>query len=300
MSFTASDVKSLRERTGCGMMECKKALTESNGDMDKAIAYLREKGLAAAAKKAGRIAAEGVVFSKSENDKGVIVEINSETDFVAKNQQFTEFVEVVANTILENCPASVDELLKLKAYNLDILVEELLREKILTIGENISIRRFVCETGKTVSYIHGQGTHAVLVKFEASSINDNDSFVSLGKDIAMHIAACNPRYLAREQVSQEEIDKEKEILMAQAINEGKPANIAEKMVEGRIKKFYKEFCLLEQDFVKNPDYTVSKYIDEQSKSIGELKLISFVRYEVGEGIEKKDSNFADEVAKLIK
>jgi len=302
MSFTAQDVKNLRERTGCGMMECKKALSESNGEVDKAIEYLREKGLAAAAKKAGRIAAEGIVYSTVAGNKGVIVEINSETDFVAKNDQFKEFVSTVAKTIIENNPKDVGTLKTLKASDSDMTIDELLREKILTIGENIKIRRFVVEEGSVVSYIHGGGTHAVLVKFNADdSISAKDEFITLGKDIAMHITASNPQYLKESEVCSEVLEKEKEILTSQAMNEGKPAEIAEKMVIGRIKKFLKEICLLEQPFVKDQDVTVAKYVENKGKELGgNIEIAKFIRYEIGEGIEKKEDNFADEVAKMVK
>lgn len=302
MSFSAKDVKSLRERTGCGMMECKKALTEADGDMDKAIEFLREKGLAAAAKKAGRIAAEGIVYATVIDNKGVIVEINSETDFVAKNDQFKDFVKTVAETILKNNPKNIDELKALTADGMNMTVEELLREKILTIGENIQIRRFVVENGDVASYIHSGGTHAVLVKFNVDQkLKDKQEFINLGKDIAMHITACNPQYLKQEEVPKDTLDKEKEILTAQAMNEGKPAQIAEKMVVGRIKKFLKEICLLEQPFVKDQDNTVAKYVENVGKELGgNIEIVKFVRYEIGEGIEKKEDNFADEVAKMVK
>lgn len=302
MAFTAKDVKDLRERTGCGMMDCKKALTETDGDMDKAIEILREKGLAAAAKKAGRIAAEGIVVSVVDNDKkvGVVLEVNSETDFVAKNDSFVAFVNSVAKTIINENPADVDALMGIKMADSEMTVEEALRDKILTIGENMKIRRFVRLEGDLVSYVHGGGRIGVMVKFD-TDVADKEGFEDYGKDIAMQIAAAVPQYLNKEEVPSEIIDKEKEILTAQAINEGKPANIAEKMVNGRISKFYKEVCLVEQVFVKDSDKTITKYTEEVAKELGgSIAITGFVRFEKGEGLEKRDDNFADEVANMVK
>ncbi len=303
MAFTASDVKNLRERTGCGMMDCKKALTESNGDFDKAVEYLREKGLAAATKKAGRVAAEGMVYSTvdKENKIGVVIEVNSETDFVAKNEQFRTFVADVAKVVADTNPATVEELLTKTMANGDT-VEAGLQEKILVIGENLKIRRFVRYEGECVSYIHAGGTHGVLVKFETSEeIFAKPEFDAYGKDVAMQIAAVNPTYLSREEVAPEVLEKEKEILMQQAINEGKPANIAEKMVSGRISKFYKENCLLEQAFVKDDKQSISDYTNATAKALGgDIKVVAFTRFEKGEGIEKKEDDFAAEVASMTK
>lgn len=303
MAFTASDVKNLRERTGCGMMDCKKALTESNGDMEKAVEYLREKGLAAATKKAGRIAADGMVYAvvDKENKIGVVVEVNSETDFVAKNEQFRAFVAETADVIAKANPATVEDLLKEKMANGDT-VEAALQEKILVIGENLKIRRFVRYEGECVAYIHAGGTHGVLVKFETSDeVFAKPEFEVYGKDVAMQIAAVNPSFLCKEDVDTQTLEKEKEILMQQAINEGKPAAIAEKMVMGRISKYYKENCLLEQAFVKDDKQSISDYTKETAKALGgDIKVVAFTRFEKGEGIEKKEDDFAAEVASMTK
>lgn len=304
MAFTAKDVQALRQSTGCGMMDCKKALTEANGDMDKAVELLREKGLAAAAKKSGRIAAEGLVVAKVCNDRkiGAMIEVNSETDFVAKNEGFVSFVETCVDTVLDKDPADVDALLECKPAGSEETVADMLREKILTIGENLKIRRFVREEGALVSYIHGGGRIGVLVKFNVTGTpSDAAAFEAMGKDVAMQIAAINPSYVRREDVPAQEVEKEKEILTVQAMNEGKPANIAEKMVVGRINKFYKEICLLEQPFVKDGDITVQKYVENTAKELGcGIEVVSFARYEKGEGLEKREDNFADEVANMVK
>lgn len=301
-SFTAQDVQALRQRTGVGMMDCKKALTEAEGDTDKAIEILREKGLAAAAKKSGRIAAEGLVTSIIDEDKkiGVVLEVNSETDFVAKNKDFIEFVDTLAKTILEENPADVEALSALNLLGSDMSVEEALREKILTIGENIKIRRFVRLEGDLASYVHGEGKIGVMVKFD-TDVADKDGFTSYGKDVAMQIAAAYPHYVNKEEVPSEQLEKEKEILKAQAINEGKPENIAEKIVFGRINKYYKEICLLEQAFVKDNDISVAQYTENTAKTLGgNISVVEFVRFEKGEGLEKREDNFADEVAGMIK
>ena len=302
MAFTAKDVSALRERTGCGMMDCKKALTASDGDMEKAIEFLREKGLAAAAKKAGRIAAEGVVYAIVDEAKkvGVVIEVNSETDFVAKNEQFMTFVDTCAKTVIAENPADVDALLNCIAVGGTETIADLLREKILTIGENMKIRRFARFEGDVVTYVHGGGRIGVMVKFD-TDVADNATFKTLAKDIAMQVAASNPSYLNKESVPAETVAHEKEILTAQAINEGKPANIAEKMVMGRIGKFYKEVCLVEQPFIKDGDINVQKHIDAVAKEIGgSIKVVEFVRFEKGEGLEKREDNFADEVASMVK
>ena len=303
MAFTASDVKNLRERTGCGMMDCKKALTESNGDFEKAIEYLREKGLAAATKKAGRIAAEGMVFATVDKEAkvGVAIEVNSETDFVAKNEQFRAFVADLAKIVAETNPATVEELMT-KTMEDGNTVEAGLQEKILVIGENIKIRRFVRYEGPCVAYIHAGGTHGVLVKFETSDeVFAKAEFDAYGKDVAMQVAAANPTYLCREDVAPEVLDKEKEILMQQAINEGKPANIAEKMVMGRIAKFYKENCLLDQAFVKDDKQSITDYTKATAKELGgDITVVAFTRFEKGEGLEKKEDNFAAEIASMTK
>jgi elongation factor Ts len=304
MAFTAKDVQALRERTGCGMMDCKKVLVESDGDMDKAVEFLREKGLAAASKKAGRIAAEGLVdaFVDESTKIGVIVEVNSETDFVAKNVEFQALVKTCGVTIAKTNPADVDALLETKADGTDMTIADLVREKILTIGENIKVRRFVRMQGPISTYVHGGGRIGVMVSFDTTDeIAATAGFKELAKDIALQIAAQNAVYLDKASVPSGELEKEKEILMAQAINEGKPANIAEKMVVGRMGKFYKDFCLLEQFFIKNEDVTVSKHIDEKVKELGgAISIKAFVRYEKGEGLQKKEEDFASEVASMIK
>lgn len=306
MAFTAKDVATLRERTNCGMMDCKKALTASDGDMDKAIEFLREKGLAAAIKKAGRIAAEGVVLSTVDEAKklGVVIEVNAETDFVAKNDTFNSFVAECANIVLNQRPADVDALLACVGAD-GLTVEQMVQEKVLTIGENIKIRRFICMEGDLVSYVHGGGKIGVMVKFE-TDVADKPEFKEYAKDVAMQIAAINPTYLKKEDVPAEAVAKEKEILVIQAQedpkNAGKPTQVLEKMVEGRLnKKFYQDACLLEQPFVKDGNITVSQYTKDTAKKLGgSIEVVTFVRYEKGEGIEKKQDNFADEVASMMK
>lgn len=306
MAFTAKDVQSLREKTGVGMMECKKALSASDGDMDKAIELLREKGLAAAAKKSGRIAAEGVVLATVDEATkvGVVIEVNSETDFVAKNEKFMEFVESCAKTVAAKKPADVDALLKLPAVGLNMTVEEELRDKILTIGENMKIRRFAYAEGTVCTYVHGGGRIGVMVSFD-TDLAGKAEFQDYAKDIAMQIAAINPLYLDETAVPTEVIEKEKEILTVQIANDeklkNKPAQIIAKMVEGRVGKYYKENCLVDQQFVKNGDITVAQYTAETAKNLGgSIKITGFVRYEKGEGLEKREDNFADEVAGMIK
>lgn len=301
-AFTAKDVQSLREKTGCGMMDCKKALTEAEGSMDKAVELLREKGLAAASKKAGRIAADGMVHAIVDGGVGVIVEVNSETDFVAKNADFQEFVDTVAKTVAAQNPGSVEELAAMKLSGSSMTVEEALRDKILVIGENLKIRRFVRYEGVVSAYIHGGGRIGVMARFDTDAGTAGKAeFQTFAKDVAMQVAAAGPQYLCKEEVPQDVISKEKEILTAQAINEGKAPQIAEKMVNGRIQKYYKEVCLLEQSYVKNGDLSVSQYVEETAKVLGgTIKVLEFVRYEKGEGLEKKEDNFADEVASMMK
>ena len=302
MAFTAKDVQTLRERTGCGMMDCKKALTESNGDMDKAIEFLREKGLAAVAKKSGRIAAEGLVYGVVDTDKkvGALIEVNSETDFVAKNQDFVDFVALCAKTVIEENPADVDALMNVNAFGAGDTVANVLQEKVLTIGENLKIRRFIRMEGDLITYIHGNGRIGVMVKFD-TDVADKEGFDAYAKDIAMQIAAANPQYLNKEDVPADIIENEKKVLTAQALNEGKPANIAEKMVMGRINKYYKEVCLVEQEFVKDGDLTIAKYTDKIAKELGgSIVINAFARFEKGEGLEKRNDNFADEVANMVK
>lgn len=304
MSFTAKDVKELREKTGCGMMDCKKALTSSNGDMAAAIDFLREKGLAAATKKSSRVAAEGLAmaYTNEEGTVGVAIEVNSETDFVAKNTDFQSFVKLCGETVIKENPKSVDELLKLKAEN-GKTIEEILQEKILTIGENIKIRRFKRFEGVVAGYVHAAGKIGVLVNFDVDNkeVAKNDLFKNFAKDVAMQIAAINPLYLVPEEIPADVIAHERKILKEQIVGDGKPENIAEKIVEGRIGKYYKEVCLMNQAFVKDGNLSIEQYVQKTSKELGtNIKVVSFVRFEKGEGIEKKEDNFAQEVAGMIK
>lgn len=302
MAFTAKDVKALREKTGCGMMDCKKALTEADGDMDKAVDYLREQGLAKQAKKSGRIAAEGVAFAKTnaDNTLGVVIEVNAETDFVAKNADFQAFVETCANTVMEQNPADVDALLACTATGSTETVDALLKEKVLTIGENIKIRRFARFEGTVTSYIHAGGRIGVIVKFD-TDVADKDGFQTYAKDIAMQIAAINPGYLNEQSVPAEVLEHEKSIMKAEVVNSGKPEAIAEKIVMGKIGKFYKENCLVDQVFVKDSSLSVTQYTNNVAKELGgSIKIKDFVRYEKGEGLEKREDNFADEVASMVK
>jgi elongation factor Ts len=302
MSFTAQDVKALREKTGCGMMDCKKALVEADGDMDKAVDILREQGLAKVAKKASRIAAEGVAYATTSDDNktGVVVEVNAETDFVAKNADFMAFVETVAKTILNNNPADIDALMTLKADGSDMTVDELLREKIQVIGENIKIRRFKRFEGACVSYVHAGGKIGVLVNFDTDAA-DKEEFVVCGKDVAMQIAALGTQYLNRDEVPAEVIEHEKEVMRAEVINSGKPEAIADKIVMGKINKFYKENCLVDQEFVKDSKQTVKQYVDSVAKALGaNITIKEFVRFEKGEGLEKRQDDFAAEVASMTK
>lgn len=302
MAFTAKDVKALREKTGCGMMDCKKALTEADGDMDKAVDYLREQGLAKQAKKSGRIAAEGVAFAKTnaDNTLGVVIEVNAETDFVAKNADFQAFVETCANTVMVQNPADVDALLACTATGSTETVDALLKEKVLTIGENIKIRRFARFEGTVTSYIHAGGRIGVIVKFD-TDVADKDGFQTYAKDIAMQIAAINPGYLNEQSVPAEVLEHEKSIMKAEVVNSGKPEAIAEKIVMGKIGKFYKENCLVDQVFVKDSSLSVTQYTNNVAKELGgSIKITDFVRYEKGEGLEKREDNFADEVASMVK
>ena len=290
--ITAELVKELREKTGAGMMDCKKVLTETDGDMEKAAELLRERGIAKAAKKSSRVAAEGLVAAYVSEDKkvGSVVEVNSETDFVAKNEEFRAFVNDIAKQVATKNPATVEELLSQKYLDTDSTVQEVLTSKIATIGENMSVRRFARyeSQGLVESYIHGDGKIAVLVNFEKGE-------ETLAKDVCMQIAAAKPEYLSREEVPAEAVQKEMEILKVQAMNEGKPAEIAEKMVQGRIGKFYSEICLLDQEFVKDASMKVGDLIKSK-----DAKIVAFSRFEKGEGIEKVEENFAEEVMKQIK
>jgi elongation factor Ts len=301
MAFTAKDVQALRERTGVGMMDCKKALESAGGDMDKAVEVLREKGLAAAAKKADRIASEGIVYAYVDEalKAGVVVEVNSETDFVASNSDFQAFVKLVAETILKQAPADVEALAALTAEG-GKTVAELLQEKVLTIGENIKIRRFERLEGDLITYVHGGGRIGVIVKFD-TDVASKPGFKEYGKDIAMQIAAMNPQYLDRDCVPQDVVEEEKKVLTVQAMNEGKPQNIAEKMVLGRIGKFFKDICLVDQEFVKNAELTVSKYTEQTAKELGgSIKITKYVRFEKGEGLAKRENNLAAEIASMVK
>lgn len=303
MAFTAADVKALREITGCGMMDCKKALTETNGDKDKAIEFLREKGLATAEKKSGRIAADGIVYADVTNGIGVLLEVNSETDFVAKNADFQQFVSDVATQIRTTAPADVDALLNEKFVNGDETISAMLVNKIATIGENITVRRFERYEGVVETYIHGGGKIGVMAQFALGDTSKADSaeFKEFAHDIAMQVAAANPQYLNRDSIPASVVEKETEILTAQAMNEGKPQNIAEKMVAGRINKYFKEICLVDQPFIKDGDMTVTAYTKSIAEKIGtEIKIEKFARFEKGEGIEKKQDNFAEEIANMVK
>ena len=301
-AFTAQDVKALREKTGCGMMDCKKALTQADGDMDKAIDFLREQGLAKQAKKASRIAAEGVAYATTTDDcsVGVVIEVNAETDFIAKNDSFMDFVKACANTVIKENPADVEALLTLKADGTEQTVAELLQEKVLTIGENIQIRRFERMEGACVAYVHAGGKIGVLVNFN-TDVADKPEFVAYGKDVAMQIAALNTPYLTRNDVPAEVIDHEKEVMRQQVINEGKPEAIADKIVMGKINKYYKENCLVDQEFVKDNKLTVAQYTKNTAKELGgNIDIVKFVRFEKGEGIEKRQDDFAAEVASMVK
>ena len=287
---TAALVKELREKTGAGMMDCKKVLTETDGDLEKATELLRERGIAKAAKKSGRVAAEGIVeaYISEDGKVGAIVEVNSETDFVAKNEEFKTFVMDVAKQVVKNNPKSVEDLLEEESIiEAGKKVKDILVEKIATIGENLTIRRFERfeSNGLLEKYIHGDGKIAVLVNME----NGNKE---LAKDICMQIAAARPEYITRDQVPAERLEKEKEILKQQTINEGKPEAIAEKVVMGRINKFYEEICLVDQEFVKDSSMKVSQVLKD-------AKVVEFARFEKGEGIEKKEENFAEEVMKQL-
>ena len=299
MAFTAKDVQALREKTGCGMMDCKKALTECNGDMEAAAGFLREKGLASQAKKASRIAAEGTVCAYTKNGVGAVVEINSETDFVANGDGFKALAAEIAEIVAEQNPADVDALLALKKDGKT--VEEKVQELFLAVRENIKVRRFARYEGKVVSYVHAGGKIGVLVNFDTTLDADNAEFVQMGKNIAMQIAAMNPAYLDEASVPAEVLEKEKEILKAQALNEGKPEAIVEKMVGGRIKKFYKEVCLVDQPFVKDDKLSVGDFTKNTAKALGgNISITRFTRYLMGEGIEKKEEDFAAEVAAQLK
>lgn len=302
MNFTAKDVASLREKTGCGMMDCKKALTEADGNMEKAVDLLREKGLAASVKKAGRIAAEGVAFAQTTGDIAVAIEVNAETDFVAKNAEFQAFVKTCADTVVEQNPADVEALLACKAAGSDMTVDALLKDKILTIGENIKVRRFARYEGPVTAYVHAGGRIGVIVKFDTdAAIAGTEGFKTYAHNVAMQIAALNPEYLDETSVPAERVEKEKEILTQQIVDEGKPANIAEKIVTGRLGKFFKEICLVDQAYVQDGSMSVKQYTENVAKELGgDIKIAAFTRFEKGEGLEKREDNFAEEIASMVK
>ena len=305
MAFTAADVKTLREMTGVGMMDCKKALTASDGDMDKAVEFLREKGLAASAKKAGRVAAEGMAYAAVIDGVGVVVEVNAETDFVGKNEKFVDFVKGVAATVAANKPATLEELLECKYLGTELTVTQQTQEMVLVIGENIKVRRFAFFTeGFTVPYIHAGGKIGVLVNL---TVEGGIDATAIGKDVAMQIAALNPRFWDKSSVTQDVLDEEKKILVAQMANDPKMANkpdaVKEKIAAGKLNKFYSENCLLQQEFVRGDIFTgtVEDYIADAAKKLGgKVTFVNAVRFETGEGIEKKQENFAEEIAKMVK
>ena len=302
MAFTALDVKKLREMTNVGMMDCKAALTACDGDMDKAVDWLREKGLAKAAKKAGRIAAEGVAYATVVNGVGVVIEVNSETDFAAKTDAFQDLVKNLAEVVATAAPADVEALKACKYPGSDLTVTEILQEKVMSIGENMQIRRFDrFTTGTNVAYVHMGGTHGVLVNLEA----DVDA-TEIGKNVAMQIAAMNPKYWDKAQVPQADVDKELAVQVALMDNDpkmaSKPAAVKEKIAAGKINAFFKESCLLQQDFVRSDLFKgdVAGYIADAAKKLGgNVKFVNAIHYIKGEGIEKKEENFADEVAAQI-
>jgi elongation factor Ts len=292
MAITAQMVKELREKTGAGMLDCKKALTETDGNMENAIDFLREKGIASAAKKGDRIAAEGLTYVVSEGNNAVILEVNSETDFVAKNEAFQSLVKELASHLLNNKPATVEEASAQTMEN-GATVADHINASIAKIGEKLTLRRFTVlsktDNDAFGAYLHMGGRISVLSVLEGTT----DS--AAAKDVSMHIAALKPKYVSRDQVSQEEVEHERQVLTQQALNEGKPEKIVEKMVEGRLGKYFEDVCVLDQTFVKNPDQKVRQFVESKGATIRE-----FVRYEVGEGIEKREDNFAEEVMNQIK
>ena len=307
MAITAKDVMELRKQTDCGMMECKKALTEADGNFEKAIEILRERGLATAAKKASRTAAEGMVYADycPQCKVGVVIEVNAETDFVAKNDKFVAFVKEATQVIMKQNPADVEALMACKTESGET-VDEALKNLILVIKENIKIRRFVRYEGVCSAYVHGGGTHGILVNFETTNdIDAKDEFVAYGKDIAMQVAAANPSYLNESDVPEDVLAKEKEIVLAQMANDPKTANkpdaIKEKMAIGKLGKFYKEACLVDQAFIKDGGMDVKKYVADTAKALGgDIKIASFTHFTKGEGLEKRNEDFAAEVAAAIK
>lgn len=304
-NFTAKDVAELRAKTGCGMMDCKKALVDADGNFDEAIKLLREKGLAAAVKKADRIAAEGVVDIMTSEDKktAVMIEVNSETDFVAKNASFREFVKDIEKTILANRPASVEELLKLPLYGSEFTVEASLKDKIYTIGENMNIRRFVIVDGNVCTYIHGSGVTGVIVDMECE---DGADYAEVGHNVCLQIASMNPLYLDKADVPASVIENETEIIVAQIKNDPKNSNkpeniIREKMIPGRIEKYFDTNCLNLQSYVKDDAMNVAQYVASVAKEQGKaMKIKCFVKYDKGEGLQKREDDFAAEIEKLVK
>ncbi len=301
-NITAKDVSALRERTGVGMMDCKKALVEADGDFEKAIIILREKGLATQAKKAGRVAAEGLVIAAVEGNVGAIVEVNSETDFVANTDDFKNFVTTVVKTVIAANPADVDALKAAKAVGSEMTVEQELQELFLKIRENIQIRRFARLEGTLVSYVHGGGRIGVLVKLDTDL---GEKALVCGKDVALQVASMNASYLDRDHVPADVLEGEKKIMLAQMSEDpkmkNKPEQVLAKIVEGKIGKYYSENCLVDQEFIKDGDLTVGKYVEKCAKELGgTIKVADYVRYERGEGIAKREDNFADEVASMIK
>ena len=299
MAFTAADVKKLREMTNVGMMDCKKALTENDGDMDKAVEWLREKGLAKAAKKAGRIAAEGIAYATVENGVGAVVEVNIETDFAAKTENFVNFVKDIAAAVIESAPADMDALMACKYPGSDLSVAEMIPEKVMVIGENMQVRRFHRYGENTsVSYVHAGGKIGVLVNL---AVEGGIDATQIGKDVAMQIAALNPRFWDKSNVTEDVLDEERKILVAQMDNDpkmaSKPQQVKEKIAAGKINKFFEENCLLQQAFVKDGSMSVEQYIASAAKALGgSVKFVDAVRFEKGEGIEKKQEDFAAEVA----
>ncbi|WP_440895338.1 translation elongation factor Ts [Amphibacillus sp. Q70] len=293
MTVTASMVKELREKTGAGMMDCKKALQETNGDMDQAVDYLREKGISSAAKKADRVAAEGAAYTLIDGNTAVLLEVNCETDFVTKNDQFKELLDELAKHLLAQKPSHVEEVLAQPLHGDGDTVETYINKTVAKIGEKITLRRFVIaektDADAFGAYIHMGGTIGALATVEGTT---DEAFA---KDIAMHIAAVNPQFVSRDAVDAETVEKEREVLKQQALNEGKPEKIVEKMVEGRLGKFFEEICLLEQNFVKDPDVKVKQLLADKGATVQ-----AFTRYQVGEGIEKREENFAEEVRSQMK
>ena len=307
MAISAKDVMELRKQTDCGMMECKKALTEADGNFEKAIEILRERGLATAAKKASRVAAEGMVYADycPKCKVGVVIEVNAETDFVAKNDKFVDFVKEATKVVMLQNPADVEALMACKTEAGET-VDEALKNLILVIKENIKIRRFVRYEGVCSAYVHGGGTHGILVNFETTNgIDAKDEFIAYGKDIAMQVAAANPSYLNESDVPADVLAKEKEIVLAQMANDPKTANkpdaIKEKMAIGKLGKFYKESCLVDQAFIKDGGIDVKKYVADTAKALGgEITIASYTHFTKGEGLEKRNEDFAAEVAAAIK